>query len=434
MKLKDKLLIAFDRIWRRKIIFFINVVLGVISITLLGMVAHMYNKTTYLEKEINRITEVNSDDLLTISINNWNLEDKTLKSRIVNFLEDIDDLDSIEWSGTYIIEEKPLSYDIDGLGEIYKNYRQFGDDQMLSNLMDFDTLYGDRYLNTLSVDIRELKATGVVLPDDIEVLEAGDKYIQVLVGSELSDKFIVGNEYVIGNEYVLGDTKKIKVVGSLETGSLFYGTSLLANPKGSICLDGYMIFPEVYDYDEVVSATACNNSILAYKLNQNASEDIKKVAALNGIYVEVYTLNERLEAVLKEDDTYKDMRLLMYIMLLLSLIAFSAAGIVSIITHKNEIGVYYSCGFSTLNISGIIIIENILQLGLSLIMAIFLLYENIVNISISDSITKSITSDIFIRYDIGLVLLSVIMVFVFVTVIPILVLGKIPVSDMIGDN
>lgn len=434
MKLKDKLLIAFDRIWRRKIIFFINVVLGVISITLLGMVAHMYNKTTYLEKEINRITEVNSDDLLTISINNWNLEDKTLKERIVRFLEDIDGLDSVEWSGTYIIEEKSLSYDIDGLGEIYKKYRQFGDYQMVSNLMDLDTFYGDRYFNTLSVDIKELKATGVILPDNIEVLEANDEYIQVLVGSELSDKFIVGNEYVIGNEYIEGASKKIKVIGSLETDSLFYGTSLFGNPKGSICLDGYMIFPEIYDYDEIASATACNDSVLAYKLNQSANNDIKKAAALNGLYVDVYTLNERLEAVLKEDDTYKDMRLLMCIMLLLSLIAFSAAGIVSIITHKNEIGVYYSCGFSTLNISGIIIIENILQLGLSLIMAIFLLYENIVNISISDSITKSITSDIFIRYDICLVLLSVIMVFVFVTIIPILILGKIPISDMVGDN
>lgn len=428
MKLRDKLLISFDRIWRRKIIFLINVVLGIISITLLGMVAHMYNKTTYLEKEINRITEVNSDDLLTVSINNWNLEDKTLKSRIIKFLEDIDDLASIKWSGTYIIDEKSLPYDIDGLCEIYKKYRQFGEEETLSILMDLDTLYGDRYFNTLSVDIRELKATGVILPDDIEVLEATDEYIQVLVGSELSDKFIIGNEYVIG------DSKKIKVVGGLESGSRFYGTSLFENPKGSICLDGYMIFPEVYDYDEIVSSTACNNSILAYKLNQNASEEIKKAAALNGLYVEVYTLNDRLEAVLKEDDTYKDMRLLMYIMLLLSLVAFSTAGIVSIITNKNEIGIYYSCGFSTLNISGIIIIENILQLGLSMIVSVFLLYENIVNIGILDSITKSISFDIFIRYDMVLVLLSVIIVFILVTIIPVLALKKIPVSNMIGDN
>lgn len=106
MKFKDKLLMAIDNIWRRKLIFLINTILGIVAITLLAMVVHMYNRTTYTNKEINRITVLSEDEIYFLSLKTFNFkENENLINRVLDFYEEIKNIETVNWFGTYAIDD-----------------------------------------------------------------------------------------------------------------------------------------------------------------------------------------------------------------------------------------------------------------------------------------------------------------------------------------
>lgn len=166
MKITDKILMSIDNIWKRKFIFLINTILGIISIVLIGMVLHMYNKTTYANKEINGITELSEDEIYVLSINTINYEeDKSLKNRVIGLLDAINNMDNVKWCGTYVVDTLYFDEKRDGLEEIYNEYNPEGN--MYRSLMYLED-YVNKAVNRISMNIEELSATGIKLPDNIE--------------------------------------------------------------------------------------------------------------------------------------------------------------------------------------------------------------------------------------------------------------------------
>ena len=428
MKMIDRVIISIVRIWNRKWIAAINIVLGVFAIGLMGTTIHMYNEASYREKEISRITEVDSEKLLYVYIANMNFEDKSLKNRILQFVKDIKSVNSADWAGTFIVGETTLKESVDGLNDIYMRYSEKGEVSMLSSaILDMSKKFKyNKTINTLSINASALQATGIELPIELEALKETEEYIPVLVGSELSKIMKVGSVYTLLSE------KTIKVVGVLEKGSNYYCSSISEGAKPIISLDGYVVFPETYEYGEF-NASACRDSILVYMNNEKVYEELYHMANKYRLSIEISNIEELLDKQLKENEDNKDMLMLMVVILFLTSVAYVTAGIVSVLTEKQELGIYYSCGFTHKDIAIILLIENIIKILISVIIGIFIVYKDVVNNRISANYIE-LSKDVFFRYDVTFIVPIVLLILIVVTVIPIKILNRISVSSMVREN
>ena len=429
MKIKDKLMISFDNIWRRKLIFAINTMLGIVAIVLLGMVLHMYNKTTYTNNEVSRLTVLDEDKIYLLSLGTSNFEEnKTLRNRVIRLFEKINDCEAVEWSGTYIVDSFCIEEKRIGLEEIYKEYSPTGD--RLGGMIYIDT-YEDMQINRISMNISMLSATGVETPINVHNLKVTDEYIEVLVGSKLKDFYEIGKVYTYQK---LDEEISIKIMGYLEEQSYFYQTDMLTSPPVSICLDGFIVFPEQYQYSEDILDTEFIYSMLIYSRNDNIEQELKTMAAEYNISIQLKSLEETMETTLEKDKDYQNVKLLMIVVFILTVIAYSTASIVGIIIRKNEIGIFYSCGFTTGNVIGMVAIENIIQLILVGVISLYVVYSKFIVENTYVQKTLDVETDIFFRYDIVAILSIILLVFVIVTVVPTMVLRRITVNSMIKDN
>lgn len=430
MKIIDKILMSIDSIWKRKFIFLINTILGIISIVLLGMVLHMYNKTTYVNKEIDRITEISEDEIYLLSINTINFEeDKSLKNRVVGLLDAINNMDSVKWCGTYVVDTLYFDEKREGLEEIYKEYNPEGD--MYRSLIYLDD-YVNKAVNRISMNIEELSATGVKLPDNIESLDVTKDYIEVLVGEKLSDYFNVGEIYTY---HQLDENISIKIMGYLPLNSYFYQSDFLSSTTGKISLDGYMIFPEQYNYS--TDNYMCNiyfDDILLYSDDDNIKKEVETIGQEFNVSVNVTSLEKSMDLILEANSDYQNVKLLMIVIFLLTIIAYATSGIVSILIKKNQIGIYYSCGFTTRNIISNVAIENIIQMILVYVISAYLIYTKFIVENVHIEKELIIEKDIFVKYDATVILIIVLFMFVIMTAIPAIILKRIQVNRLISDN
>lgn len=430
MKITDKILMSVDNIWRKKIIFLINTILGIISIVLIGMVLHMYNKTTYANKEISEITELSEDEIYLLSINTINYEeDKSLKNRVISLLDAINNMDGIKWCGTYVVDTLYLDEKRDGLEEIYNEYNPEGN---LYRSFVYMEDYVNRAVNRISVNIEELSTTGVRLPDNIESINVKKDYIEVLVGEKLRDYFKEGEIYTY---HQLDENISIKIMGYLPPNSYFYQSDFLSSTTGKILLDGYIIFPEQYKYS--TDDYMCNvyfDNVLLYSDDDNIKKEIETIGQEYNISVVTTSLGRAMDLILEENADYQNIKLLMIVIFLLTIIAYAASGIVSMLIKKNQVGIYYSCGFTTKNIIGNVAIENIIQMLLVYCISAYLIYTKFIVANAHIEKELAIEKDIFIKYDAPIILVIVLFVFVIMTVIPSIILKHIQVSRLIGEN
>lgn len=427
MKISDRILMAMVRMWNRKWLVTITIILGIFTIGLMGTTIHIYNEVTYREKEIARITKVDDERLLYVKIFNMNSEDKTLNTRIINFVRNINSIESLTWASSFIIQDSTITEKIDGLEKIYKEYNESGVIKGFENIFSNELL--DEYnksINTISINASALEATGIEIPVELSDLKITEEYIPVLVGYEL------GKIMPVGNSYILYSGKKIKVVGVLEEKSEYYCSSISSGNKPIICLDGYVVFPELYNYEENNTGNY-RDSILAYMKNDNAYEEINKLANECGLVIDIYTIEELLDKQLEENEENQDVLMLMVVILLLTFIAYTAAGVVSVLTEKREIGIYYSCGFNRKNIASIILIENAIKIIISLIIGIYFVYREVVAKSLTEYY-EILSKDVFLSYDLPFIIGIVLLMLCIVTIIPTILLGKIPISSMVREN
>lgn len=434
MKFKDKLLMAIDNIWRRKLIFLINTILGIVAITLLAMVVHMYNRTTYTNKEINRITVLSEDEIYFLSLKTFNFkENENLINRVLDFYEEIKNIETVNWFGTYAIDDFFLDNKIEGLEEIYKKYSSVSDSMFsMYQLLPIPiAVYEDKGINRISMNIEELDITGVKTDSDISELNITDEYIEVLVGSELKEYFEKGKIY----SYHQSDEKvSIKVVGYLQEDSIFYKENVLGGAPVYICLDGYMVFPEKYNYELDVYGSAITNNAMIYSHDSDIKNKIEILSHKYNINVDLNSLEGIMKDTLKENVMYQNIKLLVIFIFILTVIAYSASGIVGILTRKNEVGIFYSCGLSTQNIISTIAIENIIQLIIVYVISALFIYTKFLESNASTLSALGTEKDIFIRYDSIILLAVVFSILMVVTIFPAIILRMMPIGSMVNDN
>lgn len=79
-------------------------------------------------------------------------------------------------------------------------------------------------------------------------------------------------------------------------------------------------------------------------------------------------------------------------------------------------------------------IENIIQMLVVYCISLYLIYTKFIVENVHIEKELAIEKDIFIRYDAAFILAIVLFVFVIMTVTPSIILKRIQVSRMIGDN
>lgn len=252
------------------------------------------------------------------------------------------------------------------------------------------------------------------------------------MGDELRDYFKVGEIYTY---HQLDESISIKVMGYLPQNSYFYQSDFLASTTGKLSLDGYIIFPEQYKYS--TDDYMCNvyfDNVLLYSDDDNIKKEIEAIGQEYNVSVEAASLGKAMDLILEENTDYQNVKLLMIVIFLLTIIAYATSGIVSILIKKNQIGIYYSCGFTTKNIISNVAIENIIQMLVVYCISLYLIYTKFIveNVHIEKELV--IEKNIFIRYDAAFILAIVLVVFVIMTVTPSIILKRIQVSRMIGDN
>lgn len=429
MKVKDKLLITFDNIWRRKLIFTINVLLGIIAIVLFGMVLHMYNKTTYVNKEVNRITQLDKNNIYISSINTINFEEnKGLATKIEGFYDALKEHENVDFSGTYSMDVLILNNKIDGLGKIFLDYGPLSDNYMGNTYVD---KFKDFSINRISVNIEELRFTGVKINNNISSLRVTNDYIEVLVGCKLKDYFKIGQMYTY-NE--LDGEKTIKVVGYLEENAIFYKENILDSPPVYSDLDGFIVFPEQYKYMNDSLEIDYQTPILFYSDDSDIANKVKSLASQFNISISLDSLNDLMNQSLKENENYQNIKILTIVIFLLTIIAYTTSGIVSLLTQKNEIGIFYSCGFSTRNVVSIVTMENIIQLIIVYFVGAIVIYKKFIAENIYIKKTLQMETDIFLKYDITTIFVVLLTILVVISVIPIVILKHMSINSMLKDN
>lgn len=424
MRLRDKLVIAVDNIWRRKVIFLVNALFGIVSFVLFFLVIHMYNKYTYISNEIENLAVKDTQKIYIVENKTFNYEeDKLLYKKIDKFYSDIKKMNGVQEAGNYCYGSVYTREMMDGLEEIYQKYSM--EDELWDDAEALDKLK-DRRVNVLSTDLGILSATGVANADGVDELDVYDEYIEVLAGAELKNIFIKDNVYTLNDEIA------IKVVGYLESNATFFQENILGNENVSVDLDGYLIFPEINKYEPYENVVESVNYIFISE-DIDISKAISEMANACKLNMKVDSLDNLMNNKFKSGDQYESIKMLMIVIALLTILSYSVAGIIDVLTKKSELAVFYACGFLTKDNISIVAIQNVIGLIISLIAASVIIFQkSIMNITYSEEI-RSISARIFWRYDMPIVLLVALLMFAIVTIVPTFAIRKISVGIMIKE-
>ena len=171
-----------------------------------------------------------------------------------------------------------------------------------------------------------------------------------------------------------------------------------------------------------------------YSDDDNIKKEVETIGQEFNVSVNVTSLEKSMDLILEANSDYQNVKLLMIVIFLLTIIAYATSGIVSILIKKNQIGIYYSCGFTTRNIISNVAIENIIQMILVYVISAYLIYTKFIVENVHIEKELIIEKDIFVKYDATVILIIVLFMFVIMTAIPAIILKRIQVNRLISDN
>ena len=430
MKIVDLIYMAIERVWNRKLIFIINICLGIISFLLIEEAIHMYNSSMYIVNKSMDTVTINHNELFVIEIKDYNYEDVTLGNRIGAFISSISEVESVEYGGCFNLESVTIDAMVAGLGQIFYNY------EPKENAVFYERFPGimpkDNIINTLLLtDASVLQVSGISLKEgNIDEFCANDGVLNVFIGSDLANVLSIGDEYT--------DTMNkctYKVVGILKEDSYFMYNDFFGNVDGNACLDGYMIIPEIVRNN--VDALAMFRYLDSYVFKttdiEKTRKDIENLAKENRLTINIKNYEELVDEYISKDSSLEITILLAVVILSLTFVSYVTTRTVEIFTSKNEIGILYSCGFSNRDISTLLFFENSINIILAFISAMIYTYITNISKSVFGQVYVSINKEIFFKQDIWIIGFIAIAIILLSTAIPSYVSKRIKINQMIEE-
>lgn len=426
MKTIHCLAFAIDAIWRRKFVFFINIILMMIAFLLMNMVIHKYNINNYKVDVTSKMVQKDFDRLQVIKMNSLNIDEIDYGKNINEYIYNLKKVDNVEWAGMYYYSNLWFT-ELDGnmsISDILKDKNKNTMKKYVNRAID--VLYVDKdILNICDLELVEGSFDQFVKNDNAEIpVILGNKFKGIIkTGDILTD--IRGNKY--------------KVIGVLESGARYFSKSDIMNDSSYYTnLDDDLIVlnssANVVDVTELCFQYI--NTIMYYVNDtKNISETVRSVEK----YAEKYNLdvksNSIKDIIMEYKENYSksisELRKLMICIIILGILSVSCASIISVLIRKNEFGIMYSCGIKTKEITKILIIENILKVFLALILA-FVIYCRMLYFLYTDSI--KIQLEVQFKQNMWELLVISIGIIVLVSIVPIYVMRHISIKELVGDN
>ncbi len=355
MKLRDCGKFVFRQIYNRKWSFFFSIC--TISIAFFFMDSIMTENVSgyYNILQLKQLITDRTDSVIHISFENIPAETDAMDENISNYIRQLKMIHSIKSAGSYVYandmwEELQTP---DAYLPRYKTAEENPDYVQGAGVLQ--NLY---YMDTDVSGLCNVYLTdGRTLQEAFSGIDKDTDNIPVLAGYNFRD--IVG-EGKVYHSALSGQTYRI--IGFLEEESTWLSNDLFYTDNIAVSLDNVFLVPWKYE-----NGSPFPNSIFGVLQNGNdyieVKQQIQQLAAAQGLYVSVSTLEEKIKEFKQEQSQYLKFGLMICLIVVISV--FLAVGtnvITSVLLQRNTYGIMLSFGVMYKDIFRIILFENMIRI------------------------------------------------------------------------
>ncbi len=419
MRIREYFRFAGRDFGKRKVANILNILFFVIAAYLINVVLDMANMTQAERKIMELMTDRELERIGMVSVLEMNIEDPTLGRRINQLIEGLEDAEGVAGGGAYYqtdiriaeLKERP------GLGEILQKNNIF----FVS--MYPDVVYADEDLLCLC----KARLESGSMDDFSRKTENG--HVPVIAGYDY--KAILEQGEVLTDEI---SGKTYEVIGFLEQGNRFFEN---IDPGAGMdiysTLDSYLVVPMWDGMDEETMGAACYMGNIYFYPEWEADmtkvmKEVSELAENIDIAVDVFTMDSYFDENMEDEDALNGMvYVLTYVVIVLAILAMIVAGMIQILTNQREYAIMLASGFRRGTLYHLIFLENLIKISVALLVGTYIQWTEIAY----SKYLPSYNVDIFWHYDVPMVIGIFVAVAVLVTAIPVCLLRKVRISQLI---
>jgi putative ABC transport system permease protein len=393
----------------------------IISVILINLVVVEYYRINYEKEEIKKVVKYDIENIGYIRFDYNELKNLGKKNASKVF-EEIEGVEGVKLCGSFengimLIEE--LYNDKEYLNIRKKIVEDMVDEthsefEEIERRMFSQTLY--KYSNILNIDSDIIKLCNIELSEG--EIAKNDKYIPLLIGHNYRNIIDVGQLLTRKT-----DGKKYLVTGVLKKNSRWLINGDISNSSNvSINLDNeFVVFDDdLMNYD---SSYIIFDERTDKLTRERTLDKIRNISNKCNLGFNVLTIDEIINSM--KSDMFIVSRswiVLAIFAFVIGMLCMSSIAIVTVLSRKNDIGILYAVGFSEKNIGGIVVVENMLQIGFGCIIG----YCIALLLSISGNTYVNIKKIIDIQFRQGIISVGGIYLLctLIASIVPIIIINK----------
>ena len=410
--------LLFDSIIRRMKSFFFTVFLCVISLVLFALALYIYEDSKYCVENADKILNGGINKTGVLSLVNFI---EIGEENIVKFRHEVYGLEEITTIGTAM---QP-GYIYSMLGELSQIQSKFI--PMINN--DSESVEGIIIDNTL-IDLCDIKLeSGEWIYDE----EQDSLCTYLYLGHNLKE-VSVGTQYDI----TLKNGLEIRLIvkGILEKGARFINPDIFSGNDDLLSDTCYTTMDNLV---LAVDNTILNNYWL-YGINDSTDfydtelkiESIADKYGINLYYGKASgIIKERQIATQKENDMIIKLLVVITIVCLIIMICMQ---VTSILNNLSEYGILYANGYGIRKLCGMLIWENVIKMGVALIISLIIAKKLIIRSFFGMSTMLEVYNDIYNNTVIYQMMGICVLIVILASIVPVFVLSTYKPIELIGGN
>lgn len=411
--------LLFDSIILRIKSVIFTVILCTVSIVLFSIAIYMYEDSKYGERK--------ADELLAEGVNN------TGEMSVVS-----------DYSSDKINKLRIELYNIEGITSVGENPTLESVLSNMNELHDIQSKYTDMKgcesgcIKGVFINNTSLRCCNISLYSGelLEELNQDEDCYYLYLGYNLK-------EVPLGTEYTIpfaenGEMKKAKVIvkGILSKNTEYINSNVITNTNAiisdecSIQMDNYAIVVSNHYYANTFMYLVDSK----YDIEQ-IDEQIDLIAKKNGLKVNLAHVSEIFKE--KKESSRKLLKTILQLLVISTIVSITimiCMQVLLILNNLSEYGILCANGYRIKDISYMLLIENLIKTAIAYFMAIYLSAKIILYSFSNYSDVQYVFYDIFYNYVIIKVGVISALIAIASSIIPILVLRKYKVVNLIGGN
>lgn len=429
MRIRDYGVFLLDGIFRRKLLFILNIILCFIAFVLIGGALQNFYLVEYRVEKAREVSAIEEGRLCVMKSLAQNfMEDETYGKRLNQILEEVKGLSDVAWAGRYTEGGLliPAYLDDPKAIEIAKAAAKQSEAGIPADVKirgSFNGLAMDReVLNACRLEMEQEQYERFVVD--------GEGRFPLLAGAAYRDLLKEGQVLVNagGEQYV--------VIGFLKEGSrFFYEGGILEGTKGYTELDNkIIILPE--DTDNSFYVACYKDTMLACLApGADALEVVRQVneaANRYGMDVEFKTLSQEIQSYRQSQaEEIRRWGLLALTLIGLGLLSVTATGAVGVLMEKRQYAIYMASGITTQSIGVLVTLENGIKVLFGMLLAAAYIHRELQGNLLYSASVRAVMKEVLTGKTCPTLLLLALAAGLATSVIPIWILRRCKVSSLL---